>query len=122
MVRIGVTPGPHAQIMEAVKPLAAKNGLDLKISEFSDYVVPNEALSAGELDANSFQNQPFLDNQKADRGYKIETVAPHGELPARHLLEAPQELRRGAERRHGGDPERPDQRRPLRCCSCRTRA
>lgn len=70
VVRMGVTPGPHAQIMEAVRPLAARNGLDLRITEFSDYVVPNEALSAGELEANSFQNQPFLDNQKADRGYR----------------------------------------------------
>lgn len=74
-VRIGATPGPHAQILEAVKPVAARNGLDLQIIEFSDYVVPNEALSAGELEANSFQNQPFLDNQRADRGYRIAGVA-----------------------------------------------
>lgn len=73
-LRIGVTPGPHAQILEAVKPIAAKRGLDIKITEFSDYVVPNEALSAGELEANSFQNQPYLDNQKKDRGYKLESV------------------------------------------------
>ncbi|WP_375464951.1 MetQ/NlpA family ABC transporter substrate-binding protein [uncultured Methylobacterium sp.] len=75
VVRIGVTPGPHAQIVEAVKPIAAKRGLDLRIIEFSDYVVPNEALSAGELEVNSFQNQPFLDNQKVDRGYKLDSVA-----------------------------------------------
>lgn len=81
VVRLGVTPGPHAQIAEAVKPLAARNGLDLKIIEFSDYVVPNEALSAGELEANSFQNQPFLDNQKADRGYRIESVAQTVNFP-----------------------------------------
>ena len=73
-LKIGVTPGPHAQILEAVKPIAAKNGLDIKIIEFSDYVVPNQALDAGELDANSFQNQPYLDNQTKDRGYKIEGV------------------------------------------------
>ncbi|GJE59175.1 MetQ/NlpA family ABC transporter substrate-binding protein [Methylobacterium trifolii] len=73
-VRIGATPGPHAQILEAVKPIAARNGLDLQIIEFSDYVIPNEALSADEIEANSFQNQPFLDNQKADRGYRIEPV------------------------------------------------
>jgi D-methionine transport system substrate-binding protein len=75
VVRIGVTPGPHAQILEAVKPIAAKKGVELKITEFSDYVVPNAALASGELEANSFQHQPYLDNQKADRGYKIETVA-----------------------------------------------
>ncbi|MFE1598550.1 MetQ/NlpA family ABC transporter substrate-binding protein [Methylobacterium sp. ID0610] len=74
-VRIGATPGPHAQILEAVKPIAAKRGIDLQIQEFSDYVIPNEALAAGELEANSFQHQPYLDNQKADRGYKIESVA-----------------------------------------------
>src|SRR5207253_274027 len=73
-IKIGVTPGPHAQILEAVKPIAAKKGLDIQLIEFSDYVVPNAALDAGELQANSFQNQPYLDNQKADRGYKIESV------------------------------------------------
>jgi D-methionine transport system substrate-binding protein len=73
-IKIGVTPGPHAQILEAVKPIAAKKGLDIEIVEFSDYVVPNAALDAGELQANSFQNLPYLDNQKADRRYKIEPV------------------------------------------------
>ncbi|MEY9433412.1 YaeC family lipoprotein [Bradyrhizobium elkanii] len=73
-IKIGVTPGPHAQILEAVKPIAAKSGLELQLIEFSDYVVPNAALDAGDIQANSFQNQPYLDNQKADRGYKIEQV------------------------------------------------
>jgi D-methionine transport system substrate-binding protein len=74
-IKVGVTPGPHAQILEVVKPIAAKKGLEIEILEFSDYVVPNEALSSGELQINSFQNQPFLDNQKKDRGYKIEPAA-----------------------------------------------
>jgi D-methionine transport system substrate-binding protein len=73
-ITVGVTAGPHAQILEAVKPIAASKGLDIKIVEFTDYVVPNAALEAGDLQANSFQNQPYLDNQKADRGYKIEAV------------------------------------------------
>ena len=73
-IKVGVTAGPHAQILEAVKPIAAKNGLDIQIVEFSDYVAPNAALEAGDLQANSFQHQPYLDNQKADRGYKIESV------------------------------------------------
>jgi D-methionine transport system substrate-binding protein len=81
VVRIGATPGPHAQILEVVKPLAAQRGLDLKVVEFSDYVVPNAALAAGELEANSFQHQPYLDNQKSDRGYKIEAVAPTVNFP-----------------------------------------
>jgi D-methionine transport system substrate-binding protein len=70
-IKVGVTAGPHAQILEAVKPIAAKKGLDIQIVEFTDYVVPNAALNAGDIQANSFQNQPYLDNQKADRGYKI---------------------------------------------------
>lgn len=80
-LRVGVTPGPHAQILEFVKPIAARRGLDIKIIEFSDYVVPNEALSAGELEANSFQHLPYLDNQKKDRGYKLEPVATTVNFP-----------------------------------------
>jgi D-methionine transport system substrate-binding protein len=80
-IKVGVTPGPHAQIFEAVKPIAAKKGLDIQLVEFSDYVVPNEALNAGEIQANSFQNQPYLDNQKADRGYKIESVGTTVNFP-----------------------------------------
>lgn len=74
-IRVGVTPGPHAQIMEQVQPVAAENGLVIEIVEFSDYVVPNEALSAGDIEANSFQHQPYLDNQARGRGYDLATVA-----------------------------------------------
>jgi D-methionine transport system substrate-binding protein len=74
VVRIGASPGPHAEILEKLKPLLAKKGIELKIIEFSDYVVPNQALDAGELEANSFQNQPYLDNQVKDRGYKLTSV------------------------------------------------
>jgi D-methionine transport system substrate-binding protein len=74
-LKIGVTPGPHAQILEQVKPLLEAKGHTLEILEFSDYVIPNEALANGDLSANSFQHQPYLDNQVADRGYKIESVA-----------------------------------------------
>ncbi|MFG1480998.1 MetQ/NlpA family ABC transporter substrate-binding protein [Xanthobacter sp. V4C-4] len=73
-VKVAVTPGPHAQILEAVKPIAAKKGLDISIVEFSDYVVPNAALASGEIQANSFQHKPYLDAQIADRGYKISPV------------------------------------------------
>lgn len=89
VVRVGVTPGPHAQILEAVKPIAATKGLDLQIIEFSDYVIPNQALDAGEIEANSFQNQPYLDNQVRDRGYDLVSVGltvnfPLGIYSAKH--------------------------------------
>lgn len=74
-IKVGVTPGPHAQIMEKVREVAAPKGLDIEILEFSDYVVPNQALADGELNANSFQHKPYLDNQVADRGFEIVSVA-----------------------------------------------
>ncbi|MEW6255915.1 MAG: MetQ/NlpA family ABC transporter substrate-binding protein [Pseudomonadota bacterium] len=80
-IKVGVTPGPHAQILEAAKPIAAKKGLDIQIIEFSDYVVPNTALEAGEIQANSFQHQPYLDNQVADRGFKIVSVGTTVNFP-----------------------------------------
>ena len=73
-VKIGVTGGPHAQIFEQVKKVAEKDGLKIQIVEFSDYVQPNAALAAGDLDANSYQHKPYLDAQVADRGYKLVSV------------------------------------------------
>lgn len=66
-LRIGVTAGPHAQVMEKVREVAARDGLVLRIIEFQDYIQPNAALAAGDLDANSYQHQPFLDQQVRDR-------------------------------------------------------
>ncbi|WP_082721099.1 MetQ/NlpA family ABC transporter substrate-binding protein [Burkholderia sp. ABCPW 14] len=74
-IKVGVTGGPHAQVMEEVKKVAAKRGLDIKIVEFSDYVQPNAALAAGDIDANSYQHYPYLEAQVKDRGYKIVKVA-----------------------------------------------
>jgi D-methionine transport system substrate-binding protein len=74
-IKMGVTGGPHAQIMEVVKQVAAKNGLKITVVEFSDYVQPNAALAAGDLDANSYQHLPYLDAQVKDRGYKLIRIA-----------------------------------------------
>ena len=119
---IGVTPGPHAQILEAVKPIAAKKGLDIKIIEFSDYVVPNPALGGRRargqlLPAPALSRQPERRPRLQDRERR-----PDGELPDRHLFEEAQELGRGAGRRA---PSRSRTTRPMaaaRCCCCRTRA
>ena len=73
-LKIGVTAGPHAQIFEQVKKIAEKDGLKIQIVEFSDYVQPNAALAAGDLDANSYQHKPYLDLQVKDRGYKFVSV------------------------------------------------
>ncbi|MBI5114301.1 MAG: MetQ/NlpA family ABC transporter substrate-binding protein [Rhodovulum sp.] len=80
-VRIGATAGPHAQILEVVKGVAAKRGLDLKIVEFSDYITPNVALDAGDLEANSYQHGPFLEQQKKDRRFRLESVGSTVNFP-----------------------------------------
>lgn len=59
-VKIGVTAGPHAEIMDNVKKLAEKDGLKIEVVEFSDFVSPNVALSQNELFANSMQHAPYL--------------------------------------------------------------
>lgn len=74
-LKVGVTAGPHAQVFDVVKQEAAKQGLQLQVIEFSDYVQPNAALSAGDLDLNSYQHQPYLDVANADRGYKLVSIA-----------------------------------------------
>lgn len=61
VLKVGATAVPHAEILEQIKPELAKDGVDLQIVEFNDYVQPNLALNDGELDANFFQHQPYLD-------------------------------------------------------------
>ncbi|MDO5086683.1 MAG: MetQ/NlpA family ABC transporter substrate-binding protein [Comamonadaceae bacterium] len=73
-IKVGVTAGPHAQIMEQVRQVAAQDGLQIQVVEFSDYVQPNAALAAGDLHANSYQHKPYLDQQVKDRGYKLVSV------------------------------------------------
>lgn len=73
-ITIGVVPGAHVDVMEFVKGLAAKKGLDIKIIEFNDYVLPNAALAQGDLDLNSYQHEPFLDEQVKSRKYKITSI------------------------------------------------
>jgi len=74
VIRIGVTAGPYADILRFAGDLAAKEGIELKITEFTDYTVPNAALAQDDLDINNFQHQPYLDNQVAQRGYDIVSV------------------------------------------------
>ena len=57
-IKIGVTAGPHAEVMDEVAKEAAKQGITVKVVEFNDYVQPNTALAQKDLDMNSFQHQP----------------------------------------------------------------
>jgi len=61
VLKIGATAVPHAEILEQVKPILAKEGVELKITEFTDYNTPNLALGDKEIDANFFQHVPYMD-------------------------------------------------------------
>lgn len=74
-IKVGVTPFPHKDIMEVVKQLVAKDGYDLKIVEFTDYVTPNTALAEKAIDANFFQHIPYLENTNKEKGYDLQWVA-----------------------------------------------
>lgn len=78
---VGVTAGPHEQVMEKVKELAAKDDFEIELKVFSDYIMPNKALSQGELDANVYQHQPFLDNYNDDQGTDLVSVAKAVNFP-----------------------------------------
>ncbi len=74
-VKIGVIAGAEAQVAEvAAKVAKEKYGLDVELVTFTDYVTPNAALDDGSIDANAFQHKPYLDQQIADRGYKLSIV------------------------------------------------
>ncbi|MDP0506453.1 MAG: MetQ/NlpA family ABC transporter substrate-binding protein [Fusobacterium sp. JB019] len=71
ILKVGATPVPHAEILQAIKPDLAKEGIDLKIVEFTDYVTPNLALADKDLDANFFQHVPYLEKFKKERNLKL---------------------------------------------------
>lgn len=74
-IKIGACVTPHAEILEQVKGTLEKEGYTLEIVEYSDYVLPNTALDSGELDANYFQHQPYLDDFNKENGTNIVSVA-----------------------------------------------
>jgi D-methionine transport system substrate-binding protein len=65
---VGASSTPHAKILEQAKPILEKEGYTLKIVEYADYVQPNLALESGDLDANYFQHQPYLDQFNQENG------------------------------------------------------
>ena len=74
-IKVGATPAPHAAILEVAKEILAKEGYTLEIVEFDDYVLPNTALSEGELDANYFQHITYMNNFNEEYGIKMVSAA-----------------------------------------------
>lgn len=81
VLTVGVTAGPHEDIINQVKKLAAEDGLEIEIVSFSDFVQPNVALVEGELDINSFQTSPFLETTIEESGYDLAQIAPTISIP-----------------------------------------
>jgi len=71
---VAATAVPHAEILKQVKPLLAKEGVDLEIKVFSDYVQPNTQVSEKAVDLNYFQTKPYLDEFNRQRGTQLTIV------------------------------------------------
>jgi D-methionine transport system substrate-binding protein len=74
-IKVGVLGGDGELIWAKVKEVAKRKGVDVDVVVFNDYLLPNAALDAGDLDANAFQHKPFLENQVKTRGYRIVAIA-----------------------------------------------
>lgn len=80
-IKVGIISGEDEDVWRVVVAEGAKRGLTIETVVFNDYTQPNEALERGEIDANAFQHQPYLDNQIATQGYKIVPVGFTGVWP-----------------------------------------
>ncbi|AWC22966.1 D-methionine-binding lipoprotein MetQ precursor [Aminobacter sp. MSH1] len=80
-IKVGIISGEDEDVWRVVKAEAAKQGLTVETVVFNDYTQPNEALERGEIDANAFQHQPYLDNQIKTQGYHITPVGYTGLWP-----------------------------------------
>lgn len=73
-LKAGVSAGPYGDILKFAADIAAKEGIEVKVIEFSDWTLPNAALAQKDLDLNHFQHKPYLDNQIALRGWDLVPV------------------------------------------------
>lgn len=88
-LKIGASPNPHVPILEKAKPILEEKGIELEIETYTEYVMANQDLDAGDLDANFYQHIPFFESQKEEHGYDIENaggihIEPIGIYSQRH--------------------------------------
>ncbi len=74
-LKVGATPEPHAAILNLIKDDLKAKGIDLQVVEFTDYVTPNDAVEAGDIDANYFQHIPYLESFNKEKGYHLVNAA-----------------------------------------------
>ncbi len=70
-ITVAASPAPHAEILAVAKEILAEKGITLEIKEFSDYVIPNNVVNDGEIDANYFQHLPYLEDFNKENGTKL---------------------------------------------------
>ena len=75
-ISVAASPTPHAEILAIAKDILAAKGITLDIQEYTDYVVPNNVVEDGTVDANYFQHVPYLDDFNAENGTHLVSVAP----------------------------------------------
>src|SRR5699024_4543937 len=71
---IGASSVPHGEILEEAEPLLEKEGIELEIEPYEDFVLPNDDLDSGEIDANFFQHIPYLEQTNEDPGYNLVNI------------------------------------------------
>lgn len=74
-ITVAASPTPHAEVLGVAKEILAEKGVTLDIKEYTDYVVPNDVVESGEIDANYFQHIPYLDNFNKEKGTHLVSVA-----------------------------------------------
>ncbi len=74
-ITVGASPTPHAAVLEVAKDILAKEGYTLEIKEFNDYIVPNEAVEDGSIDANYFQHITYMNDFNKQNGTHLVSVA-----------------------------------------------
>ena len=80
-ITVAASATPHAEILAAAKPILAEQGWDLEVTEFDDYVLPNEVVESGEMDANYFQHVPYLDSFNEEKGtHLVESTMSRSEF------------------------------------------
>ncbi|RLL46530.1 methionine ABC transporter substrate-binding protein [Oceanobacillus piezotolerans] len=71
---VGASSTPHAEILKEAQPILEEEGITLKIEEYQDYILPNDDLANGTLDANYFQTVPYLELTVSDTGYDLDYI------------------------------------------------
>jgi D-methionine transport system substrate-binding protein len=74
ILKVGASQVPHAEILNYVKPILKKQGIDLQVQVFQDYVLPNRSVEEGQIDANFFQHIPWMETTNKENGFHLVKV------------------------------------------------